>query len=147
MKPALWLGLLACCYGCQAGAPSPSSATPSEHVHHAPHGGVLAEVGEEVAHLEVVWDESSGRLTLYVLDGECEQPVRIKQPELVVKGEGWETRLSGQSNSLSDEKVGDTSQFAGQVPALRGKKQWQAEVSLLEVFGRKFRRLPLRYPD
>lgn len=107
---------------------------------------MLAEVGEEVAHLEMVWDEASGRLTLYVLDGECEQPVRLKQPELVLKGEGWETRLPGQPNSLSDEKVGDTSQFGGQVPALKGKKQWQAEVNLLEVFGRKFSHLPVQYP-
>ncbi|KAF0245844.1 MAG: hypothetical protein FD180_1256 [Planctomycetota bacterium] len=49
-----------------------------EEEHKPPHGGVLLEVGEEVAHLELVRDEKEGKLTIYVLDAKAEKAVTIK---------------------------------------------------------------------
>ena len=49
------------------------------HEHHAPHGGSLQVFGKEFAHLELVLDAATGRLTAYALDGEAEGPVRLKQ--------------------------------------------------------------------
>ena len=46
----------------------------------APHGGVLLEVGEKVAHLELVRDEKEGTVTIYVLDAKAEKGVAIRNP-------------------------------------------------------------------
>src|SRR6266699_3894920 len=54
------------------------------HEHHAPHKGTLVEFGEEFAHLELVLSKD-GKLTGYVLDGEAEKAVRVKQKEIEIK--------------------------------------------------------------
>ena len=54
-------------------------ASASAHEHHAPHKGTLVEFGEEFAHLELVIDAATGRVSAYVLDGEAEKSVRIGQ--------------------------------------------------------------------
>src|SRR5258708_19176066 len=52
------------------------------HEHHAPHGGTLVEVGEDFAHVELLPDLQQGNLTVYILDGEAENPIRIHQPSM-----------------------------------------------------------------
>jgi hypothetical protein len=49
-------------------ATSASPATTATHEHKAPHGGLLVEVGEEFAYIELVLDRTSGTLTAYMLD-------------------------------------------------------------------------------
>ena len=49
------------------------------HTHEAPHGGTLVAVGDHFAHLEIVLDPETGKMTAYVLDGEAENPIRLKQ--------------------------------------------------------------------
>lgn len=41
------------------------------HGHEGPHGGHLLEVGDHVAHLEVMHDESAGKMTIYVLGSDA----------------------------------------------------------------------------
>jgi hypothetical protein len=65
-----------------ADAQQSSSSKTHGHEHHAPHDGTLVELGEEFAHLELVLNAQTGTLTVYVLDGEAEQSVRIAQPEI-----------------------------------------------------------------
>lgn len=55
------------------------------HAHGAPHDGTLVLVGDHFAHLEFVIDAKKGKLTAYVLDGEAEKSIRIKQPEIEVE--------------------------------------------------------------
>lgn len=45
----------------------PSKASAATHGHEGPHGGHLVEVGDHVAHLEVMHDEAAGKMTIYVL--------------------------------------------------------------------------------
>src|SRR4051812_8065508 len=55
------------------------------HHHHAekgPHGGALVAIGQDDAHLEIVLDAETGTLTAYVLDGEAEKAISIKQKNL-----------------------------------------------------------------
>ncbi len=55
------------------------------HHHHAekgPHGGALVAIGEDDAHLEIVLDAETGTVTAYVLDGQAEKPLPIKQKNL-----------------------------------------------------------------
>ena len=50
--------------------------TQAHHEHTAPHGGTLVVFGNEFAHIELVLDQTTGKLTAYVLDGEAEKSVQ-----------------------------------------------------------------------
>ena len=52
--------------------------THEHHEHTAPHGGALVGLGKEFAHVELVLEKATGKLTGYVLDGEAEKPVRLR---------------------------------------------------------------------
>ena len=132
--------------GCVSRPPENPGSSPHEHVHRAPHGGRLVEVGEEFAHLELLWEADKALLTVYVLDGECEASVRLRQAELELRGKGWNGTLKAIASPLSDEKVGDTSHFAGSVPGLRGRSKWDGEIQVLTVNGQKFEHLPVAFP-
>jgi hypothetical protein len=57
-----------------------------EHDHKAPHGGILLEVGEEVAHIELVHDAKAGKATLYILGADAKTAKAIKEaPKLNLK--------------------------------------------------------------
>ena len=103
--------------------------TDTHHEHTAPHGGTLVVFGDEFAHIELVLDQTTGKLTGYVLDGEAENSVRLSQKtiELKIHREDIESdfslQLSGVANVLTGETEGDTSQFAGQSDALQGASE------------------------
>jgi len=133
-----------------APAPAAASATPGDddgHAHEAPHGGVLVEVGEHFAFLEVVLDADTGSLTAYVLDGEAEKALRITQPSISLTFETPSSVakqtliLAAKANVLTGETVGDTSEFAAISPALKGQTMFTARVSELTVKGQTFRDL------
>jgi hypothetical protein len=79
--------------GCGA-SPSEPSAAKSEHSHndgHAhnhpavgPHGGQLIELGQEDYHGELVHVEGEQRITIYILDSQAKQVVKVSQPELLL---------------------------------------------------------------
>lgn len=116
-------------------------ATGEGHAHEAPHGGSLVEFGEEFAHLELVVDTATGRLTAYSLDGEAENAVPLTQGTIelaLVAPPGTDTirvSLAGQANSLSGETPERTSVFAADVPALKGKATFTGMVRRLESKG------------
>ena len=57
----------------------------SGHSHIGPHNGHLIELGSnEEYHAELVHDEATHRVTVYVLDGAAKKNVPISQPELVI---------------------------------------------------------------
>src|SRR5690349_10658250 len=88
------------------------------HVHRAPHGGTLVELGEHTYNLELVRDADAGKLTAYVLDGHAENFIRIPAAsfELVAfaGGERKTLTLRAVANSATGETVGNTSQFEAQ---------------------------------
>src|SRR3954463_7317819 len=94
-----------------------SVAPARSHEHHAPHKGTLIEFGEEFAHLELVIDQASGKITAYVLDGEAEKAVRVAQGTVEIsvpktdKTDAFTITLKAQASALSGEKEGDTSEF------------------------------------
>ena len=110
---ALLLNLLV--FGC--GGDSNKSGSVGEHVHVAPHGGQLVEVGEHGSgyNLELVL-HPDGFLQIYVLDAHAENFVRISTPSI-------EIELSGEDNAsrtllcepvadpATGETVGNTSLF------------------------------------
>lgn len=56
----------------------------AKHVHTAPHGGKLIELGEHAFNLEFVRDAATGKLTAYLLDGHAESFVRISAPSFEI---------------------------------------------------------------
>jgi hypothetical protein len=131
-----------------------------KHEHTAPHGGTLVVFGEEAAHVELVLDAKEGKLTAYVLDGEAENAVRIKQADIAIavtwpatKNEkGEEVRktsilkLAAVEHELTGEKVGDTSEFAVQSDELKDAKEFDAVIPLIEIKGMKFEKTAFNFP-
>ena len=126
------------------------------HKHKAPHGGTLVALGDHFAHLEIVLDAANGKITAYVLDGEAEKAVRVKQTGLELAanlpkkdgavGEQVTIKLQAVANELTGEKVGDTSQFEGQDEKLKGLKEFDAKVVALEVKGQALKDVAFNFP-
>ena len=125
------------------------AATHGGHVHKAPHGGTLVELGEHAYNLELVRDNAGGKLTAYVLDGHAENFVRIKAPtiELIAMPGGKFTPVSlkAVANTTTGETVGDTSQFEAQADWLKTADDF-AGIVTVEVRGTKFEKVSYELP-
>jgi len=135
-----------------AGATTAAAAPP--HKHSAPHDGTLVELGEEFAHLELLLDPVSGRLTAYSLDGEAEGAVALTQRQLELtlasvdgKPSSVRATLSGVANELSGETVERTSVFAGIVEPLRSATRFAGTVSRVETKGQVFQAVAFEVPS
>jgi hypothetical protein len=120
------------------------------HVHTAPHGGTLIELGEHAFSLELVRDAAEGKLTAYVLDGHAENFVRIKGSSFdVIATVGGETRpltLKAVANTATGETVGDTSQFETQADWLKTTETFDAVLPQLDIRGSAFTKIALNFP-
>lgn len=153
MSPLLRLSLtlslalfLAACGRKDAG---PSHA--GGHVHTAPHGGTLIEIGAHAYNLELLRDAAAGKLTAWVLDGHAENFVRLKIPAIeAVATLGAEKRplsLKAVGNPATGETVGDTSQFEVQADWLKTGEGFTVTIPALEIRGTKFGPLTANYPQ
>ena len=57
---------------------------PHEH-EHGPHGGHLVELGEEEYHAEVVFQDKTGKITVYLLDSSAKKPNPIDAKQVTLK--------------------------------------------------------------
>jgi hypothetical protein len=129
-----------------------------DHAEKGPHGGALAAVGEEDAHLEFVLDADSGTLKAYVLDGDADEAVAIKQASLqlaVTLRKGDDEEKSGLSedavimmlSAVSSADDGTASEFEGQSYALKGAEKFAAVVTNVTVAGKSFKNVAFKYPE
>lgn len=113
----------------------------AEHVHKAPHGGTLVELGDHAYNVELVRDRAAGKLTVWILDGHAEHFVRLKAPtlELIAMPGGNFTKLTLQAvaNPATGETIGDTSQFEVQADWLKTAGAFSG-IFTVEVKGTKF---------
>lgn len=128
--------------GCgQRGAPSGASS--GGHVHTAPHGGLLVEVGDHAYNVELVRDAAAGKLTAYVLDGHAENFVRLALPSFdlvaITGGEKKSLTLRAVANAATGETVGNTSQFEAQADWLKKSGEFPGTITTLEIKGTTFR--------
>ena len=132
-------------------SPEPSASEEKKgHVHEAPRGGTLVAFGEEFAHLELVLDQGTGKITAYVLDGEAEKAIQIKQEELEIeieKPKKLVLTLKAVESALTGEKVGNTSEFSTQSDELKGLKEFDANVSKITVKGKEFKKVEFEFPE
>ena len=132
---------------------SETQKTDAHHEHTAPHGGTLVVFGDEFAHIELVLDQTTGKLTGYVLDGEAEKAVRLSQKtvELKIHREDTESdftlQLSGVANVLTGETEGHTSQFAAQSDQLKGASEFHAEIVSIAIKGQMFTDIDFEFPE
>ncbi|MEN9361837.1 MAG: hypothetical protein RL095_3372 [Verrucomicrobiota bacterium] len=125
------------CPGCAAAA-----KVKAAHDHKPQRGGVLVELGEEVAQIELVLDAAAGSLTAYVLTGCADKPQRLKQTEIKIKTASGELVLAGQVSELSGEKLGDTSVFALNSPVLKGLASLKGQILSVDIAGLPFEGVP-----
>ena len=123
------------------------------HEHHPPHQGSLQVFGKEFAHLELVLDAKTGRLTAYALDGEAEKPERLTQKAMsftitqcVPARPAFTLRLKAVANPLTGETLGDSSQFQGQAHALVGVSSFEGSAGPVTIRGVRFKSNRLRHP-
>jgi len=142
-----------------AGTPITSQTTQSapvgkSHAHHAPHKGTLVELGEEFAHLELVLDRDTGKLTAYALDGEAENSVRLNQPSVDIEV-GPNTNhtttdtlsLEPVANPLTGETSNDTSEYCLESVDLKGATKFPGLIVRVVIKGAEFKNVAFRFPE
>lgn len=119
------------------------------HVHVAPHGGTLVELGDHAANLEFVRDASAGKLTAYILDGHAENFLRIPSVgfQLVAQIQGRSETVSFKpvANPATGEKVGDTSQFEAQAEWIKSTPAFEGTVPELIVKAHTFKDIKVQF--
>ncbi len=131
--------------GMSSGEPAetPASAT-------APHGGTVVKLGP-AASLEFVHDPSSGQLTAYVLDGAgtstMRSPAKAIEVEVTPAGGAKVTvSLTSTANGLTGDTVGNSSQFGGVQPSLKGVTAFNGVVKSFAAGGETFTGVAFGYP-
>jgi hypothetical protein len=133
--------------GGMAPTPEPlSSPAPST----APHGGTLVKLGT-AANLELVLDPSSGLLTAYVLNGAATTTMRIPAKTIDLQialpsGAKADLSLASTANGLTGDTVGNSSQFGGTLPALKGASAFSGVVKSFTVSGQTVSDIAFSYP-
>ena len=109
----------------------------AKHVHAAPHGGTLVELGEHAFNLEFVRDSAAGKLTAYLLDGHAENFVRVSTKSFdlsaTVAGAKQKLTLVAVANPATGEFVGSTSQFEATAEWLKTAPEFSGTVEALTI--------------
>lgn len=121
---------------------SNQSAASGGHVHTAPHGGTLIEMGDHAYNLELVRDAAAGKLTVYILDGHAENFIRIAAHSIelvaIAGGERRPLTLQAVANPATGETVGNTSQFETRADWLKNTAEFPGTISSIDIRGTKF---------
>lgn len=98
---------------------APEDVTMDDHDHghdhpsEGPHHGSLIELGKEAYHGELVHDEKSGTITIYILDGAAQKSVPIKAESILVNvkhdGKGEQFTLTAEPDQ--GDPMGQSSRF------------------------------------
>jgi hypothetical protein len=128
-------------------APATESAQPGFKPK-APHGGLLLDAGDDFAHVEMVFDSVEGSLTAYILDGEAEEAVPLKQPSILVRltKPARTLKLRAVVSPLNGEKPGATSSYALADPSLKGLTQLKGVLVSVNINGSVFKNLAFQFP-
>jgi len=84
-----------------------------EHPTEGPHGGHLIELGDEEYHAELLHDEGTHTVTVYLLDASGKQPVAVPESEINVQWfrDGRFEEYALKAVSESDDAAGTASRF------------------------------------
>lgn len=135
------------CSGCTSQtAPPPDEAPADSHAAHpteGPRGGGLIELGNEEFHGELIHEDSSGRVSIYLLDGAAKQGVPIAADQLTVNvaADGGAQQFALAAAPLQDDPEGQASRFSSIDEKLSEQlDQEGAEAQLVvEINGKQYR--------
>ena len=118
------------------------SAQDEGDVHKPSHGGVLIEIGDHFANIEVKLDAETGTITAWTTGPHADQPKRLKQESIeatvTVGDQSADVAFAALPNSITGEKVGDTSQFEAQADLLKGADAFEITFKSITVSGQTF---------
>ncbi len=100
---------------------APAAHQPADaHPTQGPHAGALIELGQEEYHAELVHDEASNLVTIYVWDAGIKHPVPIEAGELIVNlsQDGQPEQFALAASPTVDDPAGQSSRFTSTSPAL-----------------------------
>jgi hypothetical protein len=124
---------------------------PHSHHHEPPHGGTVVVLGEEEFHLEVLAHPDEGRLQVYVLDGHMDNFIRLPVPSFELRiemnGTNRPLELAAVRRRATGEEVGDSALFEGRAEWLKGRTNFQAELTQLTIRGREYRSVRFPFPE
>ncbi|MDB6126773.1 MAG: hypothetical protein JWM35_669 [Verrucomicrobia bacterium] len=137
--------------GCsKSNSSTAANAKPPKHEHHPPHGGTPVVLGDEVYHVELVLDATTGKLQAFVFDGELENFIRSSVPsfEIVatVSGQPQTLVLNAVPNAATGETVGDTSLFEVQADWLKTTPVFDATLKSITIRGTTFTDVKFNFP-
>lgn len=107
--------------------------TPPAHDHpdHGPHGGALAEWGDEEYHAEFTVDHKKKQATVYILDGSAKKPAPIaaETVELTLTHEKSPVQITLKADPDKDDPKGKSSRFVGTHDKLGEERPFEGEIS------------------
>jgi hypothetical protein len=118
--------------------------------HVAPHSGGLTALGEEAAHLEVVLEKATGKVDVYLLDGEAAAAEKTeKRQRLVLRLSApieLDVELEPVADALTGETEESTSRFHATVDALKGKDTLRGSIAQIDLKGQTYQDIPVDFP-
>jgi hypothetical protein len=149
--PLLAISLLVLSTGCRESShPHTHHGNSHGHVHTAPHGGIVAVLGQEEFHLELVPDTTDGTLTVYFLDAHMENFVRVSMESFagkaVMSGKELALQFAAMGSSATGEKPGNTSMFAAAADWLGTAPPWSLILDHVNVRGRLYTNIVFSVP-
>ena len=114
-----------------------------QHLHESVYGGTLIELGDHAAQAEMVFDQETGTVTVYLWDSCVSKPARSKQIALNISfGDDLTIDLEPVVNPLTGETFGDTSKFEAQSDRLKGFEPSKGKLGPIEILGMRFEPTP-----
>lgn len=114
-------------------APAADKGRPDDHGHpeEGPHGGALAEWGEEEYHAEFTVDHGKKQATVYILDGSAKKavPIQAETLSLIIKNVQPPAASTLKAEPQKDDPKGMASRFVGQHDALAKEMEFEGEIS------------------
>ena len=141
------VGCLLAATGC--GSDSGGHDHDQDHVHVAPRGGRLIELGNHDGNLEILLEADTGRVRMFVLGAHAEYPVRLTEERIqltLTQPKALDVELVAVASELTGETVGDTSAFEAVVPELVGEKALAGKLGAFVYKGRTFRDTSIEFP-
>jgi hypothetical protein len=133
-----WGVALAClALGCSNGAAGnkkdagKAAAKKHDHPEEGPHGGPLAEWGDEKYHAEFTVDHKTKKAVVYILDGSAAKsaPIAIESVTLTLTHVKPAVILTLAADPQDGDPKGSASRFSGTHPSLAKEADFKGEVS------------------
>ena len=129
------------------------------HGEKGPHDGALVMLPGHAAHVEMVLDSATGKLTAYVIDGDAKKAVAVKQDALDVTillgkagaddkttspdgGDGLKLKLA----VVDPAPDGTAHTFAGQSDQLKNVKEFDGVVTSVKIGDKEHTKISFNYP-